>query len=526
MSSSPNLTSGQDRTVYNAQMPYNVGEVGDPNASAARASQVGKEWEGLIVNGTFPLQSYLGGSEHSSVFLTTANGQKAAIKLLPADPDNTEFQISLWARATKLSHPNLLRILHTGRCELNRTALLYVVTEFAEEDLSQILPQRALTGTEARDVLRSVLDGLGYIHARGLVHRGIKPANIMAIADQVKLSCDSICSADGPGCSLDRLRPATPYDAPEKAGGRISPAADIWSLGVTLVEVLMQRRPTWDRTSKEEPALPPQLPRPFLEITRNCLRPDPQRRWTVAEIANKLQQDAPAKAAVPAVRPNAMASTPGISAGLGNMAVLRRYALPAIAVCVVIAGTVAIRAHKSNPAEQRTTIQEMEKPPAAIVAPEPAPIQSSAKPSPATPSARVSKSMAPEAGVQRSEPSQMANQAGAERTSIAGPGTTGAVIHQVIPEVPQSARNTIQGHVHVRVRVSVDKAGNVQEATFDSRGPSKYFARLALQAAQEWKFTPAMVNQQAVASQWVLRFAFGRSSTQVVPAQVSSVKPI
>ncbi len=89
----------------------------------------------------------------------------------------------------------------------------------------------------------------------------------------------------------------------------------------------------------------------------------------------------------------------------------------------------------------------------------------------------------------------------------------------MVPEVPRRARNTIQGKVKVRVRVQVDASGNVVSAVLDSRGPSKYFARLALDAAQGWKFTPAQAQGQFVASEWILRFAFSRSDTNVVPKQ-------
>ena len=127
-----------------------------------------KHWEGQVVDGQFHLRQHLGGSGHSAVFLTEHgehDPQKAAIKLIPADPDSAEVQLSRWRQAAKLSHPHLLRIFQVGRCQLGDMNLLYLVTESAQEDLSQILPQRALTKAEARDMLAPVLEVLGYIHA-------------------------------------------------------------------------------------------------------------------------------------------------------------------------------------------------------------------------------------------------------------------------------------------------------------------------------------------------------------------------
>jgi len=80
---------------------------------------------------------------------------------------------------------------------------------------------------------------------------------------------------------------------------------------------------------------------------------------------------------------------------------------------------------------------------------------------------------------------------------------------------------TITGRLKVRVKIAVDSSGNVTAAQFDSRGPSKYFADRALQAAQRWTFKPPQVGGQAVPSEWVLRFEFVKSGTIVHPEQTS-----
>ena len=106
-----------------------------------------KQYEGQVINNTFPLQKYLGGSSESAVFLTHLAGPQssaAALKLVP-EGTSADFQLSLWRRASKLTHPNLLQLYQGGRCRLADMDLLYIVMEYAEEDLSQILPQRALT---------------------------------------------------------------------------------------------------------------------------------------------------------------------------------------------------------------------------------------------------------------------------------------------------------------------------------------------------------------------------------------------
>ena len=108
------------------------------------------------------------------------------------------------------------------------------------------------------------------------------------------------------------------------------------------------------------------------------------------------------------------------------------------------------------------------------------------------------------------------------RIPAASSGTVqGSVRDRILPNVSPSARRTIQGHIRVGVRVSVDAAGNVAGVSLQSRGPSEYFARLARESAERWRFSPAQINGQPVASEWILKFAFGRTSTEVHPAQVS-----
>jgi TonB family protein len=96
----------------------------------------------------------------------------------------------------------------------------------------------------------------------------------------------------------------------------------------------------------------------------------------------------------------------------------------------------------------------------------------------------------------------------------------GEVVREVLPDVPKSASNTIQGTVRVSVKVRVNPSGQVASAEIDSAGPSKYFARLALQAARDWEFTPAEVDGQPVPSEWTLRFEFTRTTTTATPAVV------
>lgn len=231
---------------------------------------------------------YLGGSDHSAVFQTQYGGvhpKDAAIKLLPAPPGNTEARLSGWRLAANIAHPHLMRIIDMGRCEVANAPMLFVVTELASENLSDILPERPLTTAEAQEMLASLLDALVFLHNRGFVHGHIKPSNIMAIGDDLKLSADTICRL---GEVVENGGVPSMYDAPEGTRSGASSKADIWSLGVTLVEVLTQQKLDRMSSSRRDPSLPESIPPGFAEMAKHCLRRAPDKRWTAATIQSHL----------------------------------------------------------------------------------------------------------------------------------------------------------------------------------------------------------------------------------------------
>jgi TonB family protein len=85
-------------------------------------------------------------------------------------------------------------------------------------------------------------------------------------------------------------------------------------------------------------------------------------------------------------------------------------------------------------------------------------------------------------------------------------------IHPEFPDVPPYARRSIRGHVKVSVRVIVNGEGTVFAALVDDPGPSRYFERLALDAAKKWTFPPA--DSRSPERRWELvRFDFSRDGT-------------
>jgi TonB family protein len=457
-----------------------------------------KQWEGRTIKEEFPLQRFLGGSDCHAVFLLekTAGGRpQTAIRLLDANSADARAQLQLWEPASKLNHSNLLRIFEAGRCEIEGKDFFYAWTEYGEEELSQILPTRSLTPAETRQILEAVVPALAYLHGQDLVHGSLKPSNIFAVGDTVKISSDTVRSYDKP-VVLQAAKSA--YDAPE-AGEKAGPAADVWSLGVTLVEALTQRLPVGDAHSQGRVPLPDGIPQPFHEIIENCLKLDPGERWTTAQIAARLRAEpATSRGATgaPSPAPSQAPASPS-SAPKARRSAKRVY-LIAVAAALVIAAVLIARHKPQNPPSEAQQVQEQ---PGSAAPP--------GKPNPTVPAQAGSGSNTP--------PSASPESAGSSRASSDGMLTVDSrddVLQRVAPRVSPSAQRTITGMLGVRVRLDVDAAGNVTAARLQSAGPSKYFARVALEAAREWKFKPAMVNGQAVPSKWTLRFGFSRRSTE------------
>jgi TonB family protein len=439
-------------------------------ASASRPADFATQWQGQVVDGRFPLEQYLGGSEHQAVFLTRIPGgaTKAAIKLVRATACNPDAQLAAWRRAAKLSHPHLIRIFDGGRCWLASTDLVFVVTEYAEENLGQVVPQRVLTAEEADSTLRPILDAVTYLHGQGLIHGHVRSSNVMAVHEQLKLSSDGIQEPGGP----PQKAAVTVYDAPETARGQLSPAADVWSLGATLAEALTQRVPRkYDKSLK--------LEQPFADIVSHALVEDPAARWTVGDIQARLAGKKVASQTGSIAKEAATASA--VSAPKVERQVQPREEksrLPFVVAGIVVLAIIAVafflmRSNSTQSADRAANTQST--------------------------------------AVDSAQPTSAANAGNAP----ASPGTPGQVVNRVLPTPSRSALNTIHGTIKVRVKVKVEASGNVVHAGFVTSGPSQYFARLAMQAAQQWKFAPA-----ALPSESTLVFAYNRHEVE------ASVQPV
>jgi eukaryotic-like serine/threonine-protein kinase len=449
--------------------------------------EIWTKWESQIVNGQFPLRRFLGRSNHSVVFLTEYQAQKAAIKLVPGDPATEEAQLAHWKAIAALSHPNLMRILSAGRCALGGHPFLFVVMDYADQTLAQILPHRPLNLDEVREFLAPVLGALAYLHRKNLVQGQLKPPNFLVVNDRLKLASDTIRTTGERASS--GAKPSI-YDAPETKVAGISAAGDVWGLGVSLVEALTQSPPAWPGKQSDTVSLPATLPPEFADALQRCLSRTPALRPTIAEltalfippplpaapaVAEPFTPAAPAPAQIPlpqAVRAK-YAPTQNPTAG--------RWRIPAAAVglglIVLLVTWAAVRPfHRHS-----------------------------------------SGALLPASGT--AQPSSQASVQTAPSPNPAAPTSAAGVIHQEIPAVSRRARDSIRGQVKVSVVVTVERTGIVIAETLEDRGPSRFFAKSATDAAKKWRFAPA---DGADSRQWLLQFEFTRAGVAVQAAPRSA----
>ena len=482
---------------------------------------ISRDWVGSFADGRFPLLQWLGGSQATGVFLTelSEQSQKAVIKLIPEDEQDAAARAAAWETAATLSHPNLMKVYTHGRCEIDGVFCRYVVTEYADEVLAEILRERPLSTDETREMLRPALSALTYLHAKGLVHGRLNPSNIMAAGDSLKLTTYGVCPV---GAAVISRPTRTVCDAPETENGVIVPASDIWSLGATLVEVLTKYSPDWNRAKAADPTVPQSMPEPFASFARRCLRSDPARRITISEITARLD---PAKQ--DPVTPSPDPASKQVKPPLAK----RRVVLPlaAAAVLLVVIGIwIALwhREHPPAPTEQTQAV------PAAIPAQAPSP-RSATQPNPAETSAQAPE----ETSVPPSQPETTSNPQA--QTPVAPtapppaavpppqtqpqpdqgaaiPATTinPEIVSQILPDIVPSAMKTINGTLRVSVALTVGADGLVTGATLTSPGPSKYFAAKSLEAARHWKFKPAPAP-----GNWTLEFQYRQNGIHVVAEQ-------
>jgi serine/threonine protein kinase/actin-like ATPase involved in cell morphogenesis len=267
----------------------------------------------ILFAGKYALLRTLGEGGMGSVFEgeNAWTGRRVAIKVLRPDllssPDIVARFVQEGRATSRVVHPNIVQILDMGQEQA--TGALYIVQEFLVGiDLKTRLERGRLTLREALDVLLPVMGALAMAHARGIVHRDVKPGNIVETRDAAGASVVPKLIDFGIAKILstpsgERPIPVThtfsgslvgtpAYMSPEQITGdrTIDGQADVWSLGAVLYEALSGERAfragafsdLARRILTERPiplaAVAPGVPKEIGEVVHRALEPDRSQR--------------------------------------------------------------------------------------------------------------------------------------------------------------------------------------------------------------------------------------------------------
>lgn len=262
-----------------------------------------------------------------------------AVKLFPpaACSDERERQAAEIAVLARVSHPGLVRLLDAGSAGDGSVQQTYIVMELVcGPTLADVLAEGPLTGAETARVGAQLAAALVAVHGSGVVHRDVKPANVLVgdaawrrgepSGPSVKLAdfgIARIVDAERLTVTGATLGTATYLSPEQAAGGAVGPAADVYALGLVLLECLTGRK-AFTGTVVEvaaarlttDPTIPRELGHPWCSLLAEMTRRDPTERMSSAEAARQLADlAARAEPTMLMDRPPGAAGAPASEAG-------------------------------------------------------------------------------------------------------------------------------------------------------------------------------------------------------------------
>ena len=265
--------------------------------SASSTPEEGRFPPGTLLGQRYRISGRIGQGGMGEVYKATdlLLGQVVALKFLPESVASNEAMLERFRTevrlARQISHPNVCRVYDLGEVQ----GQLFLSMEYVDgEDLKSLLARIGrLPPDKALEIARKLCAGLNAAHEKGVVHRDVKPANIMLDGrGQVRIMDFGLAGLAG---TLKDIGSGTPaYMAPEQRSGReVTTQSDIYAVGVVLHELFTGKRPGGGSTAEMDPVVE--------RVIRRCLDEAPQRRpATALAVAAALPGGDPLAAALAA----------------------------------------------------------------------------------------------------------------------------------------------------------------------------------------------------------------------------------
>jgi len=272
------------------------------------------ELPGTVLGGRYRLSSRIGYGGMAEVYraIDEVLGREVAVKLLHPGAVDAPARVEAEMRTlARLSHPNIVAIYDAGDHE----GRPFFVLELVEgSSLSELLRSGRPEPRRTMEIGVAVADALSYVHARGVVHRDVKPGNVLlGQGGRVQLTDFGVARLmDAAHVTTTGMTVGTAaYLAPEQVtGSDVGPPADVYALGLVLLECLTGRREYVGSALEvalarlhRPPEVPEELPEGWRRLLPAMLRLDPAQRLSAPAAAlalRRLQADADATTILPA----------------------------------------------------------------------------------------------------------------------------------------------------------------------------------------------------------------------------------
>lgn len=266
---------------------------------------------GTLLAGRYRISGLLGRGGMATVYRAADEtlGREVAVKVFAtdsADPGEVERQEGEVRMLAGLSHPGLVTLFDVGDDVVADRVLAFIVMEIVDgTTLADRMKEGPLPGPEVARIGGILADALGYIHRRGVVHRDVKPANVLLATPEddepaaAKLTDFGIARlVDGTRLtSTGSIIGTVSYLSPEQALGEdVGAPTDVYALGLVLLECLTGCR-TFPGTAAEstmarvvrDPEIPARLGTAWVDLLSRMTRRDPASRPTAREVAAELR---------------------------------------------------------------------------------------------------------------------------------------------------------------------------------------------------------------------------------------------